>query len=201
MTWACTWVKTHAPPLMTWLQHTQLLRHLTCRVEGLGHKLFMGNFFPSPRLCDDLERRKINSCGTVRPNRKDMPPDFAPKNLKLKRGNVKVRTRGNLTALVWKDRRDVYMLTNMDPPPAEGNFCDGNNRPVKPRIVARYNRHMGYIDNSDRMANSYSMSKIQHTLLLCLCSVRKGTTYKCVKCNVGLCVVPCFADYHTKVNL
>jgi hypothetical protein len=43
------------------------VRHLTCRVEGLGHKLFMDNFFSSPRLYDDLEKRKINSCGTVRP--------------------------------------------------------------------------------------------------------------------------------------
>lgn len=31
--------------------------------------------------------------------------------------------------------------------------------------------------------------------------VRKGTTYKCAKCNVGLCMVPCFADFHTKVNV
>jgi hypothetical protein len=82
----------------------------------------MDNFISSPRLFDDLQRRKINSRGTVRPDRKDMPPDFGPKKLKLKRGDVRIRTRGNLTALVWKDRRDVYMLTNMDPPPAEGNF-------------------------------------------------------------------------------
>jgi len=81
-----------------------------------------------------------------------MPRDFGPKQLKLKRGDLRVRTRGGLTALVWKDRREVYMLTNMDPPPAEGNFCD--NSPTKPHIVERYNRHMGYIDNSDRMANS-----------------------------------------------
>jgi len=49
------------------------VRHLTCRVEGLGHKLFMDNFFSSPRLFDDLDRHKINSCRTVQPNRKDMP--------------------------------------------------------------------------------------------------------------------------------
>jgi hypothetical protein len=30
-------------------------RHLTGRVQGLGHKLFMDNFFSSPRLFDDLE--------------------------------------------------------------------------------------------------------------------------------------------------
>jgi len=28
---------------------------------------------------------------------------------------------------------------------------------VKLQIVARYNQHMGYVDNSDRMANRYSM--------------------------------------------
>ena len=51
------------------------------------------------------------------------------------------------------------MLTNMDPPPAEGNFCDNSNRPMKPHIVERYNRHVGYVDNSDRVANSYLISQ------------------------------------------
>jgi len=86
------------------------VRHLTCRVEGLGHKLFMDNFFSSPRLFDDLLRCKIHSCGTVWPNRKDMPSDFRPKKLKLTKGDERVRTRGNLTALAWKDRCHVYML-------------------------------------------------------------------------------------------
>jgi len=26
------------------------------------------------------------------------------------------------------------------------------------------------------------------------------TTYECVECNVGLCVVPCFELYHTSKN-
>ena len=117
----------------------------------------MDNFFSSPRLFDDLLRRKIHSCGTVRPNRKDVPSDFGSKKLKLTKGDIRVRTRGNLTALAWKDRREVYVLTNMDPLPEEGNFCDDSKRAVKPQIVGRYNRHMGYVDNSDRMVNSYSM--------------------------------------------
>jgi hypothetical protein len=28
---------------------------------------------------------------------------------------------------------------------------------------------------------------------------RKGT--RCARCDMGLCVVPCFMEYHTKVNL
>ena len=42
---------------------------------------------------------KINFCGPVWSNRRDMAHDFGPKQLKLKRGDVRVRT-----ALVWKDR-------------------------------------------------------------------------------------------------
>ena len=177
----------------------------------------------------------------------------------------------------------------MVPPPAEANFCDDSNCLVKPPIVEWYNRHMGYTDNSDSMANSYSMS--QHTfkwtmklffhllyltvlnsrILLSSCGAiythrdfrlllvrnlteedgknqdcptprlvgrpsagkknvlqlksrhnkhwpaksstqicsrlcssrgqRKGTVYKCTRYDVGMCVVPYFAEYHTKVNL
>jgi len=89
------------------------------------------------------------SCGTVWPNRKDMPSDFGPKKLKLTKGDVRVRTRGNLTALAWKDRRDVYFLTNTNLPPEEGNFCDDSKRTVKSQIVAQYSQHMGYVDISD----------------------------------------------------
>jgi len=47
----------------------------------------------------------------------------------------------------------------MDPPPAEGNFCDNSNRPVKPHIAVWYKRHTGYVENSDHMTNSYSMRR------------------------------------------
>ena len=69
------------------------VRHLTCRDEGLGHKLFMDNFFSSPRLFDNLLRRKIHSCGTVRPNRKDMPSDLTNKT-ETDKGQYKGKDQG-----------------------------------------------------------------------------------------------------------
>ena len=177
----------------------------------------------------------------------------------------------------------------MDPPPEEGNFFDDSKRAMKPQIVARYNWHVGYVDISDRMANSYSMcrctfkwtiklffhlldltvhnswillsscgakcthkdfrlllvrnlieeagrshycptpsmlgqlsaaaanvmrldsrhnqhwpAKHKNSICCCICSdmgQRKTAIYKCAKCDVGLCVMPCFADYQTKTNL
>jgi hypothetical protein len=54
---------------------------LVQKVEGAGHKLFMDNYFTSPKLFNDLHHRKINACGTVCHNRKEMPPNFSPKPL------------------------------------------------------------------------------------------------------------------------
>ena len=88
-----------------------------------------------------------------------MPQDLNPKRTTLKRGDLQVRTRGDLTTIVWRDKRDVHILTNIHDAPAEGNFCDTNRKAIKPQIVADYNRHMGYVDKGDRMANSYSINR------------------------------------------
>jgi hypothetical protein len=69
---------------------------------------------------------------------------------------------GDMTAVVWKDKRDVHMLTNIHDPPAEGNFWEESGNALRPAIVEHYNRHVGYIDKSDRMAHSYSYSVSHH---------------------------------------
>jgi hypothetical protein len=118
----------------------------------------MDNYFSFPDLYNNLTKQKINCCGTVPPNHKGMPDNFRSKELKLKRGDVRVRTSGDMTAVVWKDKYNVHMLTNMHDPPAEGNFCDESGNALKPEIVEHYNQHMRYVNKSDRMANSYSIS-------------------------------------------
>jgi len=72
-----------------------------------------------------------------------MPQDLRPKTTKLKRGDICVRTRANLTAILWWDKRDVCMLTNIHNAPAEGNFCNEGGEAIKPQIVKDYNYHMG----------------------------------------------------------
>jgi len=128
--------------------------NLTRGVEGFGHKLYMDNFFSSPDLFDDLAQKKISCCGTVRLHRKGMPKDLKPKTLWLKRGDIRVRTRGDLIAVVWRDKRDMCLLTNIHDPPTEGNYRDEHGNVIKLTVVADYNRHMGHVDNADRMANS-----------------------------------------------
>jgi len=87
-----------------------------------------------------------------------MPMDLKPKTLRLKRGDIRVRTRSDLTAVVWKDKRDVCLLRNIHNPPREGNYGNEHGNAIKPAIVADYIRHMGHVDNAHRMANSYTAS-------------------------------------------
>jgi hypothetical protein len=86
-----------------------------------------------------------------------MPDDCRSKTLKMKGGHIRL-TRGDMIAVVWKDKCDVNMLTNIHDPPDEGDFCDESGNTLKPAVMEDNNQHMGYVDKSDRMVNSYSIS-------------------------------------------
>ena len=72
------------------------------RKIGRGHNLYMDNLFCSPELFDDLAKKQIYCCCTVRPNRRGMPQDLAPNTSKLKGGDIRVRTRSDLTAILLR---------------------------------------------------------------------------------------------------
>ena len=126
-----------------------MVLQLIWRVEGLGHKIFMDNYFTSPALFDDLFQRKINACGTVCHDRHGMPRDIGLKSLKMKRGDIATWVRGTLRAIRWKDRWDVYILTNMHVPSVEGNFTQESGQAIKSRVVEDYNAYMGFVDKSE----------------------------------------------------
>jgi hypothetical protein len=56
--------------------------------------------------------------------------------------------------MVWRDKRDIYILKNMYNPLTNSNFCDEHGNAIKPRIIQDYNQHMGFEDKGDKMANS-----------------------------------------------
>jgi hypothetical protein len=66
--------------------------------------------------------------------------------------------RGNLRAVCWKDKREVYVLSNIQIPPAEDNFKESG-KAVKPLIIKDYTTHTGYAGLSNTVVNSYNISK------------------------------------------
>jgi hypothetical protein len=79
--------------------------------------------------------------------------------MKLKSGDPKTKVKSSLTAIVWKDKRNVNIMMNMHSTPLDRNFCDEDGKAVKPAIIQDYNRHKGNVNNSDCMTKSYSISR------------------------------------------
>jgi hypothetical protein len=75
------------------------MRSITSGVEGVGHELYMGNFFSSPVYV--VTCTQVVSTVGLRQNHKGMPWGFDSERLKLKWGDVCARVRGKLTALIW----------------------------------------------------------------------------------------------------
>jgi len=80
----------HVTPSMT-ATHANVTR-LTARIEHVGHKLYIGNFFPSPASFDDLHTKTIHCCGTVRANRKWITKYFGHK-MKMKSADIKTKMK------------------------------------------------------------------------------------------------------------
>ena len=99
-----------------WGAHRGLVALVMNLLSGLlnqGRKVFMDNFYTSPTLFLELLRSRTNACGTVRTNRRNMPKDISKKNTKLKTGESIFLRAKNLVAMLWKDKRNVAMLSTM----------------------------------------------------------------------------------------
>ncbi len=83
--------------------------------QGKGHLLFMDNFYTSFDLVYDLKIKGTFSVGTIRSNRKNFPEDLKVDKKTgtnvLEIGHLRFATFEDLTAVLWRDRRDVYVLS------------------------------------------------------------------------------------------
>ena len=90
--------------------------------KGVGHRVvmellssyfgkkdwvFVDNFYSSPTLFIALLKCDT---GTVKPTRKGFPAALKSQTT-MEVGSYQFATSGDLVAVCWQDRRDVYMLT------------------------------------------------------------------------------------------
>ncbi|GFW09261.1 piggyBac transposable element-derived protein 4 [Trichonephila clavipes] len=92
----------------------------------------------------------------MRPNRKNYPKKLACPENEERRFICKIWLRND--GHVLERQREVFMLSNMhDPDMSTSTLC--NDRCEKPGLVTSYNTNMGFVDLSDRMANSYTFGR------------------------------------------
>lgn len=119
--------------------------------------VFFDNFFTSTKLMDDLLAQDTYACGTVRCNRKDLPP--CVKN-KLWQGEKVSAQRGKLIFTKWHDKRDIsFLSTNFLPseaPRIVQRRKNGRNINIeKPHVADVYTANMGGVDRADQLRSFY----------------------------------------------
>ena len=131
---------------------------MTKPFHGRYHHVYFDNFFNSPKLLQDLLGKKTYACGTVRSNRKGLPP-----KKKLGTGEIHIEQKGNtnLVYTQWKDKRDVAVLSTNCSPKEQHVTTQRRGRGgvisevVKPKVVAMYNNNMGGVDQADQIRSYY----------------------------------------------
>jgi hypothetical protein len=131
-----------------------------------GYTLYLDNWYSSPNLFLELNRRKTNVLGTVRSNRRNMPKDLV--NIKLKKGEVATQSSRGLLALKWKDKKDVYFLSSKH---KNANMTDTGKKQrkkkggeqeenvIKPKCILEYNKGMGGVDRHDQVLASFPVMR------------------------------------------
>ena len=127
--------------------------------KGKGHHLYMDNYYSSLSLYIELKRKGIGACGTVR---KGMPKKWKGNGKdsvkgRMKKGDVEttILNSNKVTALLWKDKRVVSMLSIIHGVDMTSRDADGGHEEIqKPVMVEKCNMYMGGVDKSDQFLSS-----------------------------------------------
>lgn len=143
----------------------RVIKDLTRPLVGKYHRVYFDNFFNSIELANSLLQDGIYSCGTMRKNRKNEPKAIINDKTKMERGTSQWRiTKEGLLYVKWMDSKPVLFLSNFHSPndvqTVSRKNKDGTSQDITCiKIVKDYNKHMGYVDQSDMYISLYKINR------------------------------------------
>ena len=142
-----------------------MFRRYSSATESVSGRLAMvgvcfDRFYTSADLLKDLHVRGEMACGTVRSNRKGLPKELFPSNMRLDRHNYRVAQKDELSFGVWMDTKAVMILSNFHNPNETGEVSRrgedrSRQRIVVPKMLSDYQEHMKGVDKCDQMISYY----------------------------------------------
>ena len=83
--------------------------------EGKNHFLYIDNFYTSPKTLIEMLLKSVYCTGTIQTIRTDFPKDLVSPSKAMPIGSYRfaVAPKQNLTAVWWRDQRDVYAMSTL----------------------------------------------------------------------------------------
>lgn len=141
----------------------RVVLNMTQDLQQTGALVAFDNFFTTVSLMSNLHSKGIFSVGTVRSNRKGLPPMLKEKK-KMQRGDYEFRTQGVVTAIKWMDSKPVTLLSSAHDPTVLSEVSRKNKKGERlkvscPLAIASYNEIMGAVDKFDQLKERYAIGR------------------------------------------
>jgi hypothetical protein len=137
---------------------------MTAEYQQQQHILFTDNWFTSPAVLDELKRRGIRCCGSVKRNRKGMPAISDEAVAALRQGEWLQRQKDDATVAVWRDQKAMWLLYNHCSPEEAASLdrWDDSGHKVAigcPRAIRDYFYGARSVDVSNQLHYSYLIGR------------------------------------------
>lgn len=133
---------------------SQSVIRLSKPLYGSNRNVTFDNWFTSIELVDALKKRDLTCTGTVKKNKRELPPSFLPSNRRAEGSTLYGFTsQTTLISHVPKKGKAVLLVSSM-----HHNACIDENT-GKPEIIAYYNSTKGGVDELDKKCAIYSTGR------------------------------------------
>lgn len=140
----------------TFRQVNDIVLRLMKTYLNKGHHIYMDNFYNSVGLSTLLLEKNTHTTGILKRNRKLNPLKVTAKNIKLKNGEHIFARKGKMYVSRWKDKRDVFSITNGFHLQMIKIKNKRRIEKIKLKQVIVYNENMSGIDRCEQMLSYYS---------------------------------------------
>lgn len=141
----------------------RVVKDLIREIWGENHHVYCDNYFTSTDLFQELLENGTYACGTIRTNRKGLPPAVSKAKLR-RQGEMVQQQNHSMVATAWHDKRTITLLsTNADPremTEVQRKQKDGSIVNVRcPKILKLYTQNMNGVDRADQLRSTYSICR------------------------------------------